>query len=211
MTIFGSGHQIVTSTTRPASPIEGQVIYETNTDKAYVCTDAAVPTWTEIIRSGTAAGGSLTGTYPNPTLAANSVGSSQIIDGSIALGDLATSAKAWGQYLAFFTWSTGQYQQITTTVTIPTRSLCIFSISPTAYSTFVGGPFTQYAQIDGVTSWNQYSAYFHNNTYDHRTYPTGYMAVGLTAGTYTFRLYTPSGQTTDSNDYALVGVWGYPY
>lgn len=31
MTIFGSGHQVVTSTTRPASPIVGQVIFETDT------------------------------------------------------------------------------------------------------------------------------------------------------------------------------------
>lgn len=31
MTIFGSGHQVVTSTTRPASPLVGQVIYETDT------------------------------------------------------------------------------------------------------------------------------------------------------------------------------------
>jgi len=40
-----------------------------------------------------AAGGGLTGTYPNPTLAANSVGSAQITDGSIALGDLATGVQ----------------------------------------------------------------------------------------------------------------------
>ena len=31
MTIFGSGHQVVTSLTRPASPLVGQVIYETDT------------------------------------------------------------------------------------------------------------------------------------------------------------------------------------
>jgi hypothetical protein len=31
MTIFGSGHQVVTSTTRPASPLVGQVIFETDT------------------------------------------------------------------------------------------------------------------------------------------------------------------------------------
>ena len=150
MTIFGSGHQVVTSLTRPAAPIEGQVIYETNTDKVYVCTDASIPTWTEVIRSGTAAGGSLTGTYPNPTLAANSVGSSQIVNGSISIDDLGTSAKAWGQYLAFFTWTSGQYQQITTTITVPTRSTCIFSISTTAYVATAGGPYTQYGQIDGV-------------------------------------------------------------
>jgi hypothetical protein len=33
MTIFGSGHEVVTSTTRPASPLVGQVIYQTDTDE----------------------------------------------------------------------------------------------------------------------------------------------------------------------------------
>jgi hypothetical protein len=32
MPLFGSGHEIVTSTTRPSTPVEGQLIYETNTD-----------------------------------------------------------------------------------------------------------------------------------------------------------------------------------
>ena len=31
MTLFGSGHEIVTSTTRPSTPITGQMIYETDT------------------------------------------------------------------------------------------------------------------------------------------------------------------------------------
>ena len=31
MTIFGAGHQVVTSTTRPASPLVGQIIFETDT------------------------------------------------------------------------------------------------------------------------------------------------------------------------------------
>ena len=31
MPLFGSGHEIVTSTTRPSAPVEGQLIYETDT------------------------------------------------------------------------------------------------------------------------------------------------------------------------------------
>tara|TARA_R110000823_G_scaffold277831_2_gene396321 strand:- start:4082 stop:4675 length:594 start_codon:yes stop_codon:yes gene_type:complete len=33
MSLFGSGHEIVTSTTRPIAPLEGQVVYETDTNK----------------------------------------------------------------------------------------------------------------------------------------------------------------------------------
>jgi microcystin-dependent protein len=33
MPLFGSGHEIVTSTTRPSAPLEGQVVYETDTNK----------------------------------------------------------------------------------------------------------------------------------------------------------------------------------
>jgi hypothetical protein len=44
-----------------------------------------------------AAGGSLAGTYPNPTLAAGSVGSSQVVDASLLLADWAVSVTpfAW--------------------------------------------------------------------------------------------------------------------
>jgi phage-related tail fiber protein len=33
MTLFGSGHEIVTSTTRPSTPVEGQIVFETDTNK----------------------------------------------------------------------------------------------------------------------------------------------------------------------------------
>ncbi|MBK7789328.1 MAG: hypothetical protein IPJ54_12285 [Saprospiraceae bacterium] len=45
---------------------------------------------TDDINIGTAAGGDLTGSYPNPSVAANAIGSAEISDGSILHSDLAT-------------------------------------------------------------------------------------------------------------------------
>jgi hypothetical protein len=157
-----------------------------------------------------AAGGALTGTYPNPTLAANSVSTSNIVDGTIALADLSVGAISWANYIAYSSWPAGQYQQVTVSFTVPTRSKCIFGISVSAYAGGVGS-FAQWMSIDGVTGWQEYSRYFHNNTFDHRTYPTGWQSINLNAGSYTFRLFTPSGQYTDPNDQWQVSVWGFPF
>jgi len=65
----GGGVTICTSTTRPASPVAGQIIFETDTDKTYVFAEGV---WQQVSASGAptgAAGGVLSGTYPNPGFA----------------------------------------------------------------------------------------------------------------------------------------------
>jgi hypothetical protein len=208
MTVFGSGHQVCTSGTRPSSPIVGQLVYETDTDNLSIWNGTS---WTTVLRNGATAGGGLSGSFLNPSIASDAVGSSQIVDASITIDDLATSAKPWGSYFWFLTWGgSGQYQQRTTTFSVPTRSTCIFRISTTSYSLGVAS-YAQYSSVDGVTGWHEYSRYFHNVTSDHRTYPTGMQSVNLNAGSYTYRLYTASGQYTDSSDFSLVSVFGIPY
>jgi hypothetical protein len=40
------------------------------------------------LKVGDAAGGALTGTYPNPTIAANAIGSAEVLDGSLRSDDI---------------------------------------------------------------------------------------------------------------------------
>lgn len=69
MPVIGHGADICTSTTRPASPTAGSIIYETDTNKLMLWDGA---TWVTPI-NGQSASGDLAGTYPSPTLTTTGV------------------------------------------------------------------------------------------------------------------------------------------
>jgi hypothetical protein len=87
--VLGLVMQQAAAASPPSSPVNGQFWYDSTNNKAKVYENGA---WVDIFSTAAAggpAGGDLTGTYPNPTIAAGKVTSTAILDGTIALGDLA--------------------------------------------------------------------------------------------------------------------------
>lgn len=83
----------VTSTSVVSNPAKGLLVYQTGAPEGFYYNSgtSSVPAWVGLASLG-AAGGDLTGTYPNPTIADNAVTSNKIIDLGVQNQDLAVNS-----------------------------------------------------------------------------------------------------------------------
>jgi hypothetical protein len=95
------------------------------------------------------------------------------------------------------------------TMTINTKSLCLFQFSFSAYRQGAGGLLT--AAITTTPASTTFTAYAYSNELSsHKSSGMGCGGVTLEAGTYTVTLTCDAGTYTDSNDRAYVSVIAIP-
>lgn len=184
------GHRICTSTTRPTSPDEGTMIYESDTDKVYVWDGAA---WSQVRLTNDAVDGGLLTGFVNATLLTGTVANARLPDGAPVW---MTNGRA--------AFPAGSSQAATISVTVPYKSELMIMASASAYGGT--GLARTYTAVYGVTGWVEGSYYYFNFGGDHRTTPTAVHGITLNAGTYTIGCL--QNFTTDSNDQATFMIVG---
>jgi hypothetical protein len=194
------GHLICTSTSRPAAPDEGTMIYETDTDLLYVWTGAA---WLQVRRTTDSVATSLlTGTIPTSTLTGTIAANT--LTGTVANANLPDGAPTWFAF-ARAAFPSGINQNALVSVGVPYKSELLIMAAASGFTGAVG-LYRQFIAIFGVTGWEEGSYYFKNSVNRHDTFPTAAMQRTVNAGTYTIGCLMNC--NTDFNDQATFMVVG---
>ena len=205
MSVISHGVEIVANTLeRPASPSAGTLIYQSDTNQLLLWNGS---TWVSPMTNQTA-GGALSGTYPNPSIASISgISAGGGLSGTYPNPSIASPmlANHFHVTAGAATYPTGTSQAAGVTLNIPFRANLHVLQQQTGYASGAG-LYTQYGAINGITGWNGISRFYHNTTFDHRTYPMGCYSATVNAGNYYFMGYS-GGSLTDVNDWLTVVVF----
>jgi hypothetical protein len=178
--------------TAPAAPVQGQLWWRNDPDGTLYISynDGTSTQWVPATPMqpfvGTAAGGGLTGTYPNPTHANSSVTAAM-------LAPLAAPRTALN-----VGYMTGPWAPATFTLNVPFKCDIAVTVIATCYCS-ASGVTGVVPTFDGV-DMSYYADMFFNEISSHKTVGTSNILRNVTAGNHTVGLRHMPNATSDSGD-----------